>query len=464
MFNIDGGATLNLTNAAGVNGAAVNANLSLSGGGVGNISGPINLNGVGILAKEGPGAWFLYGANSFNLATVTGGTLGLANNNALGTNQNVVLSSTTGGPGLSGTRLTLAGGVTMDNTRSLSMPSAGAGTIRSAFVGTGAGVTNIWNGNVTLNGDFSPANNIGFGIDANSTLIINGNVTADASFPGKLLVRGNNTGLGIIAGTLALNPTSGQLHADDGATWVLSGTGNTWATNVFANSSQLRLGVNNGLSTSSGVLVASGGNNRIDLAGFNQQLAAMETGPGLNIYNSSATTDSTLTYNGGVSTYGGLFTSGAKKLNLTIAAGTLALTNAASLNITNSTVSIASGAALQLNFTGTNRVASLVLNGVAQPSGYYNSANASPYMPDTGTLFVAPAGPSGPAVLTNSISGNTISFTWPSGLGWRLQAQTNGIATGITTTWYYVTDGSVSSTNITIDPSAPTVFFRLAHP
>ena len=467
MFNIDGGATLNLTNAAGVNGSAANANLTLSGGGVGNVSGPINLNGGGILTHQGPGAWFLAGANSFSLATVTGGTLGLANNNALGTNTAVVLSSTTGGPGLSGTRLTLSGGVTIDNTRSLSMPSAGAGAIRSAFFGTGPGVTNIWNGTVTLTGDFSAANNIGFGMDANSTFIINGNVTADASFPGKLLVRGNNTGLGILAGTVALDAATGQFHLDDGATWVLSGAGNTWATNVFANSSQLRLGINNGLPTASGIIIASGGNNRIDLNGYNQQLGAMETGPGLNIYNSSAATDSTLTYNGGVSSYGGALTSGAKKLNLTIAAGTLALTNAASLNITNSTVSIASGAALQLNFTGTNRVAGLILNGVAQTNGYYNSANASPYMPDTGTLFVAPVtppGPSGPAVLTNSISGNTLSFSWPSGLGWRLQAQTNAIATGLATNWAYLTDGSVSSTNITVDPSAPTVFFRLAHP
>jgi hypothetical protein len=42
--------------------------------------------------------------------------------------------------------------------------------------------------------------------------------------------------------------------------------------------------------------------------------------------------------------------------------------------------------------------------------------------------------------------------------------QTNSLSTGLNTNWTYVTDGSVSSTNITVDATKPTVFFRLVYP
>ena len=81
-----------------------------------------------------------------------------------------------------------------------------------------------------------------------------------------------------------------------------------------------------------------------------------------------------------------------------------------------------------------------------------------------GVLSVASAGPSGPASLTNSVSGNTLSLSWPAGQGWRLQMQTNSLSTGLSSNWVYITDGSVSSTNITVDVTKPTVFYRLTYP
>lgn len=83
------------------------------------------------------------------------------------------------------------------------------------------------------------------------------------------------------------------------------------------------------------------------------------------------------------------------------------------------------------------------------------------YSFSSGVLSV---GPSGPAYLTNSVSGSTLSFSWPAGQGWRLQMQTNSLSVGLGTNWVYVTDGSVTSTNITIDPRKPTVFYRLRYP
>jgi hypothetical protein len=81
-----------------------------------------------------------------------------------------------------------------------------------------------------------------------------------------------------------------------------------------------------------------------------------------------------------------------------------------------------------------------------------------------GVLSVVTAGPSGPATLTNSLSGSLLSLSWPAGQGWRLQVQTNSLATGLGTNWFYLTDGSVNSTNITVISANPTVFYRLKYP
>jgi hypothetical protein len=345
------------------------------------------------------------------------------------------------------------------------MPSGGAGTIRSAFFGTGAGLTNTWAGPVTLFGDSDPGNNLGFGVDANSTFLITGNVTADSTFTGKLLMRGSATGVGIITGTLALNPSTGQIQPDDGSTWIFTSSANTWLTTIFAGSSTIRLGINNALPIGTLLTIGNGAANRLDLAGFNQQVAGLEMGPGLLITNTSSSADSTLTYSSGTSsTYGGTIGDGSRKLNLTLAgSSTLILTNPATLNLTKSTVTVPTGSVLQLDYTGTNTVNALVLNGVSQGAGLYSSANVSPFLAGTGNLLVVP-GPSTPAFLTNSVSGNVLSFSWPAGQGWRLQAQTNNINTGISNNWVYVTDGSVSSFNVTISPANPTVFFRLRFP
>lgn len=69
-----------------------------------------------------------------------------------------------------------------------------------------------------------------------------------------------------------------------------------------------------------------------------------------------------------------------------------------------------------------------------------------------------------PATLTNSVTGNTLQLSWPAGQGWRLEGQTNSWSVGLSTNWVPLTDASVSSTNLTIDPTKPTVFYRLVNP
>jgi len=81
-----------------------------------------------------------------------------------------------------------------------------------------------------------------------------------------------------------------------------------------------------------------------------------------------------------------------------------------------------------------------------------------------GVLSVLSVGPSGPATITNSVSGNTLTLSWPAGQGWMLQMQTNSLTTGLGTNWVDVPGStSINSTNITLNPAQPTVFYRLKY-
>ena len=82
----------------------------------------------------------------------------------------------------------------------------------------------------------------------------------------------------------------------------------------------------------------------------------------------------------------------------------------------------------------------------------------------SGILKVASAGPSGTDHLTNSVAGSTLSLSW--GLGWTLECQTNSLTVGLGTNWETCVPSSanITSTNITVDPNSPAVFYRLTYP
>ena len=82
-----------------------------------------------------------------------------------------------------------------------------------------------------------------------------------------------------------------------------------------------------------------------------------------------------------------------------------------------------------------------------------------------GTISVVTSGPSGPGYITNSISGNTLTLTWPAGQGWRLVSQTNSLSVGLTpNNWSTVSGGTDGGNSLTINPTNPTVFYRLVNP
>lgn len=403
--------------------------------------GPIS--GSFILTMAGNGTLELDATNTMSGVTITGGALALGDNNAMGTGtinlsgNNVIIRSK------DGTARTFANNVSANT---FDGPSIMGGTADLTFSGTVACGSFqkrfvISNSVTTFSGPFTG------GTSQNQANIKDG--------PGTLILSADNSALAkfieVRQGTLALGSATAI------GTGALTMTGG-------------------GLDSTVASLVNAGNNPQVWNGSFyfaGSQSLNMGTGAvTMNAATTVTVSNNTFTVGGGVGGSGALTKAGAGTLvlagtnayagNTTVGAGTLEIAQATLA--TNSTVSISSGAVLQLDFSGTNTVAGLILNGSTQSAGVYGSSTPGGYIAGTGSLKVVPLGPSGPGSITNSVSGSTLSLSWPAGQGWRLQIQTNSLAAGLGTNWTYLTDGSVSSTNITIDASAPAAFYRLTYP
>lgn len=76
----------------------------------------------------------------------------------------------------------------------------------------------------------------------------------------------------------------------------------------------------------------------------------------------------------------------------------------------------------------------------------------------------APTLNTNPPPIQVSIAANTLSLSWPTNSGWTLQVQTNTLGSGLNpANWVDLVPGNtgVTSTNITINPGNPSVFYRL---
>lgn len=74
-----------------------------------------------------------------------------------------------------------------------------------------------------------------------------------------------------------------------------------------------------------------------------------------------------------------------------------------------------------------------------------------------------------PTNITFGVSGNTLTLSWPADhIGWILQAQTNSLGAGLSPlagNWTDISSSTSGGTSvITIDPTKPTVYYRLRHP
>jgi autotransporter-associated beta strand protein len=299
-------------------------------------------------------------------------------------------------------------------------------------------VYNITNPMTTLSFNL-PANPGGSTKNGPGILVLSG---ANANSGGVtvnqgILALGNPQALG--TGTLTMN--GGALDSTVADLANVENNVQTWdGSFAFAGSQNLNLGngpvtmtANTTLTVSNNVLTVGG-----PIAGTG---ALTKTGPGTLVLS-------------GANTYTN---------NTMVGAGTLELVQPALA--TNSVVSISNGAVLQLDFSATDQVAGLVLNGISKSAGVYNSANTGGLITGAGSLLVVPpappVNPNAPIVQV-AYATNTLSLAWPTNLGWTLQ--TNSVGLTAANQWFaYPGSAALTNVNIPINPGQTNVFFRMVY-
>jgi hypothetical protein len=318
----------------------------------------------------------------------------------------------------------------------------------------------VTNGLVNFNGGTlqAVATTLDF-IRVNTATVYNGGVTID------------NNGNGIVINQPLLAPTGNGIHGitsfTPGAGYIAppivtitNGVGDSTGTGAtaIAQINPLTGAVTNVIITSPGMNYTA--TPIFVLSGGGPTTAATITGaaPTPNASGGVTFIGSTITQLTATNTYAG---------NTTVGSGT-------TLEMVNpgippaSTVVLSNSAILQLDFAGTNKVNGLVLNGVAQANGVYNSTTGAPYITGAGTLLVTPftaiAGNPTNITATASGGGTSVAVSWPADhLGWILQMQTNALNSG--SNWVDVAGtAAVTSTNVPVNPALPRVFFRIRHP
>jgi autotransporter-associated beta strand protein len=509
--NVDNGLTFNSGigsfNVGGLNGTSqldladagsIPVKLSVGGN---NSSSTFNgpMTGAGSLVKVGTGTLGLDGVSSYSGGTFVARGV-LASRNAVA-------------PGL--VTPFGAGNITVTNNGLVYLGTAPANAFGSYQIANNISVDNgsvyAWDASQRVLGNV----NIGpGGASVGSTFNAPWENFAEANFPKALFFDGLLTGAGNLTvqdrgeqtgnawntscavftsqGTAAQNTYSGTVTVNP---LTISGSGGSYlylvGTNVMANATIVLAGDNLPGSARMGVSTLLFGDGNVDgpgyatiggLAGSGSLLLAdtilFQNGTG---YSNGIPVALTVGYNNSSTTYSGVMNGPGSLIK--VGTGTLSLTGANTYTgntavnggilrvtqpsiATNSTVAIASGAKLQLDFGGNNNVAGLVLNGVAQPNGVYNAVNTPAYFAGSGSLAIGVTIASNPTNITFSVSSGTLTLSWPSDhLGWILQQQMNTLNAGLTTNWTDVTgSANVTTTNITIVPGNPTVFFRLRKP
>jgi autotransporter-associated beta strand protein len=316
----------------------------------------------------------------------------------------------------------------------------------------------------------------------NCTLSVDGGVVAIQGNSTGVKV-GGNSAIGNVGGTLTINSGSFSMAAGNTGTPMTLGVN---ASNLGTNNlnggvlsvNKITQGAGNGyINFNGGTLQAVNGAfgstflNGLTAANVRNGGAVINNN-GFAITIGQALLHSTIV--GDNATDGGLTVTGSGTLtlagantytgNTTVNAGTLELVSPALA--TNSTVTIASGAILQLDPLATNTVAGLMLNGVSQSAGVYNSTTSPSYITGLGSLLIESAVATNPTNIVVSVSGGNLVLSWPADhIGWHLQAQTNSLSTGLGTNWVDVPSTStVNSFTNSISPINGAVFYRLTYP
>jgi autotransporter-associated beta strand protein len=323
---------------------------------------------------------------------------------------------------------------------------------------------------------------LGENATANATLQLNGGLvqatqvrpqnavaSATAYFNGGTLQASGNNPTNFIATTVTCNVQSGGAVIDDGGFTIAipaalvedgsspggglikKGSGIVYldGANSYSGTTIVSNGVLGGIgSVASPVLVKSGA-----------ALAPGDGGIG------TLTMGSTPTFQGSVVME--VDRNGGTPISDLIEAGSAPLVYGGTLVLTNAGVEpLQAGDTFKLFNTSGGYSGAFTL--VTQTPGQSVTWNTSSLTVD-GTIVVATVGAgiaSNPTNITYSVSGGTLTLTWPTDhLGWILQSQTNSLGLGLRTNWFDLAGSeTVTTTNLTVSPTNPAVFFRLRHP
>jgi autotransporter-associated beta strand protein len=301
-------------------------------------------------------------------------------------------------------------------------------------------------GGVTGTGDLL-INNLGLGTNAVSL------TTTTVNLVGSITVQGTAIGKTTISAVIGANVT-GVTQNSATSPLILSGT-NTYSGNTTVNAGTLLVNSPGSLSAGSAVNVNTNGT--LGGTGTINGLVTIANGGALAPGDAAI---GTLTLNGNV-----VFSAGST--NVFEVNGTTPANDRVVLG-----ASVTYGGVLQIVPTGTftnGQTFTLFSGAGATNPGNFSSISTSgtnTFSFTNGVLTVVSTGPVIPpaTMLTNSYSAGALTLSWPGGLGWRLEQQTNALSKGLSTNWVDVTPGSASITNITVDTTKPTVFYRLAYP
>jgi autotransporter-associated beta strand protein len=267
-------------------------------------------------------------------------------------------------------------------------------------------------------------------------------------------------------------------------TWTLTGATLTYSGQTTVSNGVLALGASTTLPNSTPITLAAAGTLDVSAAGTLTLAAQTIQGNG-KLNGSLATGSGTTVSPGGANAIGTLTVT--NDVNL---AGTIIMelnrTNSPATNDLLVATTIEAGGTLQVNNLGpdlhtgdTFKLFSVPVTGAFTATNLpVTTGNGSITYVWTnklaidGTIQVLVGVPNvntNPPPINYSVSGNTLSLSWPTNAGWTLQAQTNGLGVGLNPSagnWVIFVPGSsgITATNITIDPTKPTVFYRLVYP
>ncbi len=411
----------------------------------------ITLNGVGFGGSLGQ----LRGTPGAGVNTWAGPIILAASNGRIGTEING--------------NLTVAGPI-FDNGSNyfvLYRPGNG-GTITAAYAANSCGGTATFCGSSAVvklgvaNGFSTNVLQVGIGtIDLNG---FNQTVSGVDVFSGNGVIL--NNGAGASALTISVGATNAyvaQSVIQDGSqpvSLVKSGSGrqtlnfaNTYTGNTTINAGELRLGSGSSLG-STAVSVNSGGLLSVATTATVAGTITVNSGgtlsPGIPFVLGALTNSSTVTLNSGSTNLFHIDTAGSSSdrlvANSLAYGGTLVVTNQGSTALTNGQVFQLVNATTP---TGTfaNAASVAILPG---GTGSFN--------PVTGQLTITALAAA--PTLNVVQSGNTLQFSW-TGATYRLQSQTNSLASGLGTNWSDYFTGSTNPVTVPISAANQAVFFRL---